>query len=253
MKPILLLIAAVLVAAGCGPDNMEPADDAVASAPVEITAENHDAVMEQIVGTPKHEIREIGILVYPGVNDLDVIGPKYVLAQILGARTRLVSTVPGEVTTVMGTRLVPDVTTAEVDSLDILVVPGGFSGTIEAVYDEGLHDWIRRVDATTTYTAGVCTGSWVLASTGLLDGRRATTNWHRAEERLAPVRRDVHRRAIHTGRQVLDLRWSHGRYGYVTRDPRGPLQRELRAGRYARHGVRPGPTGRRRQPRDDVA
>ncbi|MEM1054814.1 MAG: DJ-1/PfpI family protein [Bacteroidota bacterium] len=151
----------------------------------QITPENHDAVMEDMLGAPKHEIREIGILVYDGVNDLDVMGPRYVLGQIMGARTRLVSVEPGTVTTVMGVQIVPDVAMADVDALDILVVPGGFQGTIQAVYDDAIHDWIRAVDETTTYTAAVCTGGWVLAATGLLEGRQATTNWYRAEEMLA--------------------------------------------------------------------
>ncbi|MEM1268935.1 MAG: DJ-1/PfpI family protein [Bacteroidota bacterium] len=152
---------------------------------VEMTPETHDDVMTTLFGTPKHDIRTIGILVYDGVNDLDVMGPKYVLGQIMGARTMLISTEPGHVTTVMGTTIVPDTTMADVSALDILVVPGGFQGTIEAVYDSDIHDWIRSIDQETAYTAGVCTGGWILAATGLLEGRRATTNWYRAEEMMA--------------------------------------------------------------------
>ena len=169
---------------------------------VAITPETHDAVMAEMLGTPKHVVREVGILVYDGVNDLDVMGPRYVLGQIMGARTRLVSVEPGSVRTVIGVEIVPDATIADVDSLDILVVPGGFRGTIEAVYDTAIHDWIRRVDQTTTYTAGVCTGGWVLAATGLLEGRHATTNWYRADEMLSKY-----------GATFTDERYTHdGKY-----------------------------------------
>lgn len=40
-----------------------------------------------------------------------------------------------------------------------------------------VHDWLRSVDATSTWTTSVCTGSLVLAATGLLTGRRATSHW----------------------------------------------------------------------------
>ena len=182
MKAFSLLLAALAAgpafAQHTGHDGPDPAT-------VEITPQNHDEVMASLSLTPRHDIREIGILVYDGVNDLDVMGPRYVLGQIMGARTRLVAVEPGHVRTVMGVEIVPDATIADVDSLDVLVVPGGFRGTIEAVYDTAVHDWIRAIDRTTTYTAGVCTGGWVLAATGLLEGRRATTNWYRADEMLA--------------------------------------------------------------------
>jgi transcriptional regulator GlxA family with amidase domain len=81
-------------------------------------------------------------------------------------------------------RVVPDNVIDSVNQLDILVIPGGFTGTIQAVYDERLHDWIRKIDKGTTYTAGVCSGVWVLGATGLLEGKRASTNWYREEEFL---------------------------------------------------------------------
>ena len=154
------------------------------SEPVGITPENHDAVMEQMLGQPKKDIKSLGILVYDGVNDLDVMGPRYVLGQLMGVTTRLIALEPGNITTVMGTEIVPNTTIAEVDQLDILVIPGGFRGTIKGAYDEELLDWIRKIDQTTTYTASVCTGGWILGATGLLKGKKATTNWYRAEEMM---------------------------------------------------------------------
>ncbi|MFS4418588.1 DJ-1/PfpI family protein [Maribacter sp. 2307ULW6-5] len=97
---------------------------------------------------------------------------------------KLIALKPGNLKTVMGVEFVTDATIAEVDSLDILVIPGGFKGTIEAAYNSELQQWIRDIDRTTTYTTSVCTGGWILGSTGLLKGKKATTNWYDAEHML---------------------------------------------------------------------
>ncbi len=140
-------------------------------------------IMDAILGKPKHNIKSIGILVYDGVNELDFMGPRYVLGQS-GAKTQLISIKLGKVKTVMGVSILPDNVIDSVNHLDILVIPGGFKGTVEAAYDERLHNWIRKIDQGSTYTAGVCTGVWVLGATGLLKGKKATTNWYRADEML---------------------------------------------------------------------
>jgi len=151
--------------------------------PDTIKEENHSMIMDAILGKPKHIIKTIGILVYDGVNDLDMMGPRYVLGQA-GAKVQLIALHPGNIKTVMGVQVVPDNVIDSVSQLDILVIPGGFTGTIQAVYDERLHEWIRKIDKGTTYTAGVCSGVWVLGATGLLEGKRASTNWYREEEFL---------------------------------------------------------------------
>ncbi len=191
----LALSAGALALSGCG-DRPAPraappaierlsADDAALKArlPQDITPDNHSMVMDAILGKPRHAIRQIGILVYDGVNDLDMMGPRYVLGQA-GATTRLIGVKPGPIKTVMGVQVAPDTTIDAVQQLDILVIPGGFTGTIEASYDARVLDWIRAIDRGTTYTAAVCTGVWILGATGLLEGRRASANWYREEEFL---------------------------------------------------------------------
>jgi transcriptional regulator GlxA family with amidase domain len=146
--------------------------------------ENHVNSMELVFGKPKFNIKTIGILVYDGVNDLDVIGPRYVLGQAMGVKTQLISIKKGNIKTVMGVEIVPNTTIDAINQLDILIIPGGFKGTIEAAYDEELHKWIRKIDKTTKYTGAVCTGVWVLGATGLLENKKASTNWYKEEEFL---------------------------------------------------------------------
>ncbi|HEX6866982.1 MAG TPA: DJ-1/PfpI family protein, partial [Caulobacteraceae bacterium] len=65
---------------------------------------------------------------------------------------------------------------ADIDSCDVLCVPGGF-GTSEAIQTPELLDEIRRLAGTATYVTSVCTGSLVLAAAGLLKGKRAACHW----------------------------------------------------------------------------
>lgn len=147
--------------------------------------ESHGVIMDLAVGKPKQEIKKIGILVYDGVNELDFMGPLYVLGQIMGATTELIAIEPGTFLTGRGIEITPHNYIDGVKQLDILVIPGGFKGTILSAYNDKLHQWIREIDQTTTYTASVCTGGWILGATGLLKGKKATTNWYEAEKMMA--------------------------------------------------------------------
>jgi transcriptional regulator GlxA family with amidase domain len=72
--------------------------------------------------------------------------------------------------------LTADAALGEVTAPDIVLIPGG-PGTADFIADEPTLDWIRGVDATTTWTTSVCSGSLLLAAAGLLTGRRATSHW----------------------------------------------------------------------------
>ncbi|MFT5889919.1 MAG: transcriptional regulator GlxA family with amidase domain [Dokdonia sp.] len=149
-----------------------------------INPNNHMNIMEIVFGKPKYDIKNIGILVYDGVNDLDVMGPRYVLGQAMGVKTQLIALKQGTIKTVMGVEIVPNTIIDSVSQLDVLIIPGGSTGTIKASYDTKLHKWIRNIDKTTKYTGAVCTGAWILGATGLLENKRASTNWYREEEFL---------------------------------------------------------------------
>ncbi|MCU0376415.1 MAG: DJ-1/PfpI family protein [Chitinophagaceae bacterium] len=193
MKNNLIIICLlVLMACGNKEDKKAPAkvvvsseDSAKLAKEIEnFSPDNHMNSMELVFGKPRYDIKTIGILVYDGVNDLDVMGPRYILGQAMGVKTRLIALKPGNIKTVMGVEIVPNTIIDSVNKLDILIIPGGFTGTIEAAYNPTLHQWIRKIDSTTVYTGAVCTGVWVLGATGLLENKKASTNWYREEEFL---------------------------------------------------------------------
>ena len=70
----------------------------------------------------------------------------------------------------------PDYAFADAPHLDILVVPGGM-GTRREVSNPRLIGWIRQRAADAALTTSVCTGSFLLAETGILQGRTVTTHW----------------------------------------------------------------------------
>lgn len=133
---------------------------------------------------------QVGILIFDGVEVLDLAGPFEVLSRarlVPGAESRRtdesapfnVFTVAKDlepVTATGGLVVVPRHSFADVPAIDLLVVPGGF-GTRPLLQDDETIDWIRRTAAKARQTASVCTGSLLLARAGLLDGRRATTHW----------------------------------------------------------------------------
>jgi transcriptional regulator GlxA family with amidase domain len=69
----------------------------------------------------------------------------------------------------------------EVAETDIVLVPGG-RGSDALLDDEAVLSWLREIDKTTKWTVSVCTGALLLGAAGLLEGKRATSNWLALEE-----------------------------------------------------------------------
>lgn len=133
--------------------------------------------------------RCIGFLVYEDLQPLDLAGP----LDAIGAANELVDDVPPPYSTVIlgldrqpvrtenGLTIVPDAAMDEAPPLDTLIIPGG-RGTRVINRDRRLLEWIRARAGDTRRIASTCTGIYVLAATGLLDGRRATTHWRFADD-----------------------------------------------------------------------
>jgi putative intracellular protease/amidase len=125
---------------------------------------------------------QIAVFLFDRVTALDAVGPYEVLSRVPGATTVFVGERLGQVRTDLGSLgLTVDATLDEVTAPDVVVVPGGI-GQQAHMADGPVHEWLRAVDATSTWTTSVCTGSLILASAGLLTGRRATSHWVRRDE-----------------------------------------------------------------------
>jgi putative intracellular protease/amidase len=120
---------------------------------------------------------KIVFLLFDGLTALDAVGPYEVLSRMPGAEVRFAGLTAGTIVTGdQKLRLATDAAIADIPSCDMLVVPGGF-GTRALERNQEVLDWVRAIDKTTSITASVCTGSFVLAAAGLLRGRRATSHW----------------------------------------------------------------------------
>ncbi|MEM9468389.1 MAG: DJ-1/PfpI family protein [Actinomycetota bacterium] len=124
----------------------------------------------------------IAFFLYEGLTTLDIIGPHDVLSRLPDAEAISVGKTTGPFmadTGVLGVTATH--TIDQVDAADILVVPGGVAGTFAAAGDEEILEWIRTIDAGSTWTTSVCTGSLILGAAGVLGGKRATTHWAAVE------------------------------------------------------------------------
>jgi len=153
---------------------------------------------------------DIAILLFPNVNALDAVGPYEVLRHLSDARVRFVAPEPGPQATEDGAlALVADASFAEVRAADVLVVPGGRGEVAIRANNEAL-DWVRAIDAVSTWTTSVCTGSLILAKAGLLAGRRATSHWTALEELRALGAEPTEERVVVQGKVVTAAGVSSG-------------------------------------------
>jgi transcriptional regulator GlxA family with amidase domain len=121
-------------------------------------------------------LRTVGTLLFPGFELLDVFGPLEMFGA-LAQEYRLETTAEsaGAVESRQGTKAIADIALSSAKPYDILLIPGGY-GTRREVGNEALIDWLRGHAEASSVVATVCTGAALLARTGLLDGRKATTN-----------------------------------------------------------------------------
>lgn len=139
--------------------------------------------------------RRVGIYIFPEVEVLDFTGPFEVFntASRLHLRTQPDGQAPFHVEIIAeteqpirargGLTIIPDISIPTVRKLDVLVVPGGVVS--EELAKPALLSWMRSSHGGTEITASVCTGAFILAQAGILDGLHVTTHWEDIEELAA--------------------------------------------------------------------
>lgn len=113
---------------------------------------------------------------YDDMTALDFIGPYEVFGCVPGMEISFAAAEAGTITTDSGLVMGTPIAFRDIDSTDILLVPGG-GKTHHLVGDTEIVRFISRIHPTTTWTTSVCTGSLLLASAGVLEGLTATTHW----------------------------------------------------------------------------
>jgi transcriptional regulator GlxA family with amidase domain len=135
-------------------------------------------------------IRRVALLAYPLVDVLDVAGP----SEVFAATQRAVTQVGGPVKAGYSVEVLSSSQELAIDTdsgvrllahrscfgvrypIDTLMVAGGL-GCLEAAKDRALLRWLQRLAPRVRRLGSICTGAFLLAAAGLLDGRRATTHW----------------------------------------------------------------------------
>lgn len=150
----------------------------------------------------------VAIYLFDEVEVLDFAGPFEVFSTASRLRVReekppvfrvfTVADRPRPVRARGGLMVTPEYGLAEHPQVDLLIVPGGF--VTDELARPDVIEWIARTAATSRLTAAVCTGAFLLASAGLLNGMRVTTHWEDVDD----LRRDFPSLRVETGMRWID-------------------------------------------------
>ena len=123
----------------------------------------------------------VGFVIFPELTQLDFTGPQQVLARLPQSAMHIIAKSAAPVPSDSGLGLIPTHTFENCPQLDLICVPGGNAGVVQAIGDQETVDFVRRQSRAAKYVTSVCTGAFILGVAGLLKGRRATTHWAFAE------------------------------------------------------------------------
>jgi cyclohexyl-isocyanide hydratase len=148
----------------------------------ESAAAQHQAAMEKHAEALKGDLVKIGFLIYPGMFLQDLVGPLAVFEALMNREIYLLWKDKVPVVNDDGSpTLIPVQASHTFDEcpehLDVLLVPGGGSGTLTMMEDAEVLAFLRKQGKNTKYLASVCTGSLILGAAGLLRGYRASSYW----------------------------------------------------------------------------
>jgi len=134
-----------------------------------------DTITAMPTTTPSSSL-SIGMVLFPGLTQLDLTGAYEVLARMPDTRVRLVASTLHPVRSEWGLTILPDTTFADAPPLDMLCVPGGWA-VDKHLDDDELLGFLRSRSEHARYITSVCSGALLLGAAGLLRGYRATTHW----------------------------------------------------------------------------
>lgn len=118
----------------------------------------------------------IGMLLYPGLTQLDLTAPFELFHRIPDTKVHLAWRDTSPVFADSGLGLLPTTAFADVPQVDVLFVPGG-GGQVNLMTDAEVLGFLRQQAARARYVTSVCTGALLLGAAGLLRGYRAATHW----------------------------------------------------------------------------
>jgi cyclohexyl-isocyanide hydratase len=150
---------------------------------IEDAEKHHVEMMTKYGHLTGGEKVKIGMVVYPGMFLLDLIGPLAVFEALMNREIYLIwkNRTPVNNTRSEYAAYIPIEPSHTFEScptdLDVLFVPGGVPGTLAMMEDPELMSFLRTKGSKARFITSVCTGSLILASAGLLNGYRATSHW----------------------------------------------------------------------------
>ncbi|KIC45900.1 thiamine biosynthesis protein ThiJ [Ruegeria sp. ANG-S4] len=131
-------------------------------------------------------MKNIAILIFDGVEELDAVGPYEVFGTAATQKddvcnVYLVGETMDPVTCILNMKLPPHYTFEDAPKPDILIIPGG-PGTRKAQHNEKLIEWVNKTAEGCEMVASVCSGARITLTSGIAKGKRITTHWGVVEE-----------------------------------------------------------------------
>ena len=127
---------------------------------------------------PSGPPQQIGILIYPEMTALDVLGPQTFLAGLGNVEVHLLWKDRNPVVSDNGLTILPSKALHDAPSrLDVLLIGGGSKGTLKLMQDSEVLGFLADAGKRAKFVTSVCTGSLVLGAAGLLRGYKATSHW----------------------------------------------------------------------------
>ncbi|WP_062109348.1 DJ-1/PfpI family protein [Gluconobacter albidus] len=133
-----------------------------------------ESVRAAVPGTAEKPI-DFLFAIYPNGTLLDFAGPNEILSRIPNTQIRFASPEGGFVTLEKGIVFGPTEKLSDIDKVDVICVPGALN--LSAMMKPEMLGHVRRLSETARYVTSVCTGSIILAASGVLKGRRSACHW----------------------------------------------------------------------------